>query len=67
MKKTAIVELTIGLLLLVTALYTYIPQAQFMYELTFLSNTAGAVVLYDAVVSGTACEAKAIAERFVFD
>ncbi|MGN0669993.1 MAG: hypothetical protein ACI4JZ_05535, partial [Oscillospiraceae bacterium] len=27
-----------------TALYTYIPQAQFMYELTFLSNTAGGLV-----------------------
>ena len=54
MKKTAIVELTIGLLLLVTALYTYIPQAQFMYELTFLSNTAGAVVFLCGGICGIA-------------
>ena len=44
MKKTTLFEFAAGLLLLVSALYTYIPQAWYMYELTFISNTAGAVL-----------------------
>lgn len=44
MKKSTLFEFAAGLLLLVSALYTYIPQAGYMYELTFISNTAGAVL-----------------------
>lgn len=51
MKKTIIFEFIVGSLLLPSALYTYIPQAQYMYELTFISNIAGAsVFIADAVV-----------------
>lgn len=35
MKKTIVFEFVVGSLLLVSALYTYIPQVQYMYELTF--------------------------------
>lgn len=51
MKKTIVFEFIVGLLLLVSALYTYIPQVQYIYELTFISNIAGAAVfIADAVV-----------------
>lgn len=42
MKKRNVIELAVGLLMLVSALYTYIPEPQYMCELTFLSNMAGA-------------------------
>ena len=36
--------------MLVSALYTYIPKSQYMYELTFISNMAGAgLLLSDAI------------------
>lgn len=38
------VELIIGTIMLASALYTYIPQPQYIHELTFLSNMAGAVL-----------------------
>ena len=44
MKKRILFELTIGLLMLVSALYTYIPEPEYMHELTFISNMAGAVI-----------------------
>lgn len=51
MKKKLIIELAMGLLLTATALYTYIPQAEYMYELTFLSNTAGGILfIADAII-----------------
>lgn len=53
MKKTIVFEFIVGLLLLVSALFTYIPQAQYMYELTFISNIAGAAVFLADAVIGT--------------
>lgn len=50
MKKRIVFELTVGLLMLVAALYTYIPQAQYMYELTFISNIVGAGLLFSDVI-----------------
>lgn len=51
MKKRIVFELTVGLLMLVSALYTYIPEAQYMYELTFMSNIVGAGLLFLDVIS----------------
>lgn len=45
MKKRIMFELTAGILMLVSALFTYIPKSQYMYELTFISNMAGAGLL----------------------
>ena len=42
LKKVIVAELVVGILMLVSALYTYIPEPQYMHELTFLSNMAGA-------------------------
>lgn len=50
MKKRIVFEVTVGLLMLVSALYTYIPEAQYLYELTFISNIVGAgLLLFDVV------------------
>ena len=38
MKKRIVFELAAGILILVSALYTYVPKSQYMYELTFISN-----------------------------
>ena len=38
MKKRIVFELVAGILMLVSALYTYVPKSQYMYELTFISN-----------------------------
>ena len=38
MKKRIVFELVAGILILVSALYTYVPKSQYMYELTFISN-----------------------------
>ena len=40
MKKRIVFELAAGILILVSALYTYVPKSQYMYELTFISNMA---------------------------
>lgn len=50
MKRRIVFELTVGLLMLVSALYTYIPEAQYMYELTFMSNIVGAGLLFSDVI-----------------
>ena len=50
MKKRIVFELAAGILNLVSALYTYVPKSQYMYELTFISNMAGAgLLLSDAI------------------
>ena len=50
MKKRIVFELAAGILILVSALYTYVPKSQYMYELTFISNMAGAgLLLTDAI------------------
>ena len=54
MKKRIVFELTVGLLMVVSALYTYIPQAQYMYELTFMSNIVGAGLLLSDVICACA-------------
>ena len=45
MKKRIVFELAAGILILVSALYTYVPKSQYMYELTFISNMVGAGLL----------------------
>ena len=45
MKKRIVFELVAGILILVSALYTYVPKSQYMYELTFISNMVGAGLL----------------------
>ena len=52
MKKIPIIELLLGIMLISTALYTYIPQPEFMYEMTFLSNTAGGLLLIVSAIVG---------------
>ena len=37
MKKRIVFELVAGILMLVSALYTYVPKSQDMHELTFIS------------------------------
>lgn len=54
MKKIPIIELLLGIMLISTALYTYIPQPEFMYEMTFLSNTAGGLLLIVSAIVGFA-------------
>lgn len=50
MKKRIVFEVTVGLLMPVSALYTYISEAQYLYELTFISNIVGAgLLLFDVV------------------
>ena len=50
MKKRIVFELAAGILILVSALYTYVPKSQYMYELTFISYVAGAgLLLSDAI------------------
>lgn len=39
-----IFELIIGIIMLVSALFSYIPQPEYMHELTFLSNMAGGIL-----------------------
>lgn len=50
MKKRKVFELLVGLMMLISALYTYIPEAQYMYELTFISNIVGAGLFFLDVV-----------------
>lgn len=45
MKKRIVFELAAGILMLVSALYTYVPKSQYVYELTFISNMVGADLL----------------------
>ena len=45
MKKRIVFELAAGILILVSALYTYVPKSQYMHELTFISNMVGAGLL----------------------
>lgn len=45
-----IFELIIGIIMLASALYTYIPQPEFMHELTFLSNMAGGLLFLSGYV-----------------
>ena len=55
MKKMGIIELAIGALMLLSALITYIPEVECMYELTFLSNLAGGCLfLVDGLLNITA-------------
>lgn len=50
MKKRIVFEVTVGLLMPVSALYTYISEAQYLYELTLISNIVGAgLLLFDVV------------------
>lgn len=50
MRKKIVFELVVGILMLVSALYTYIPEPQYMCELTFISNIVGAGILLLDVV-----------------
>ena len=40
MKKRIVFELAAGILMLVSALYTYVPKSQYMYELAWSSDMA---------------------------
>ena len=57
MKKKHFIDITkiaVGALMLVTALYTYIPYARYMYQLTFIINMAGAALFITDGIIGIA-------------